>query len=236
VTQLLRTRIADLDTAVVSPSGAAPARAVVLCHGYGAPGEDLVPIASELGDTGNTRFYFPAAPDAAVGAGFGRAWWQIDLPRIVAQRSAGDRSGREETPEGLARARRRLVAFLETVIRQTGLSQGRIVLGGFSQGAMLATDVALRSEERPAGLVVLSGSLVNADEWRRRAPIRAGLRVFQSHGEDDPLLPFDDALALRDLFAQAGLAVELHRFRGGHELPVAVLEALGRFLAATAES
>ena len=106
------------------------------------------------------------------------------------------------------------------------------MLGGFSQGAMLATDVALRLDEPPAGLVIFSGTLVNEAEWAARAPRRAGLGVLQSHGRQDPLLPFDNAVALRDLLAGAGLAVDFFAFDGGHALPPDALLRLGAFLAA----
>ena len=70
-----------------------------------------------------------------------------------------------------------LMALVDELGRGTGLAPGRIVLGGFSQGAMVATDVALRLEEPPAALVVLSGTLLCQDEWRRRAVWRF------SHGD-----------------------------------------------------
>src|SRR5258706_5087730 len=95
----IRTRIAELDCVVATPKrGAppAPSLAVVLCHGYGAPGTDLVPLGDELarfvkqggGDAASRadslRFYFPAAPDHAQGVPFGRAWWQLDMQRLIA--------------------------------------------------------------------------------------------------------------------------------------------------------
>ena len=76
---------------------------------------------------------------------------------------------RTEIPEGLASARRKLMALLEVAQVETGLPMSRFLLGGFSQGAMLATDVTLRLEEAPAGLAALSGTLLCEEEWRPRA-------------------------------------------------------------------
>jgi phospholipase/carboxylesterase len=77
---------------------------------------------------------------------------------------------------------------------------------------------------------MLSGTLLAADEWTPLMPKRKGLRVFQSHGSADPLLPSFMAEQLRDLLTQAGLSVEWVGFRGGHEIPRIVLDKLGGFL------
>lgn len=79
---------------------------------------------------------------------------------------------------------------------------------------------------------MLSGTLLAASEWRRRACSRAGLHVYQSHGRRDPLLPFADAEALRELLREAGLKVDFHAFEGQHEIPISVLRGLASFVAA----
>lgn len=210
-----------------------PDLTVVLCHGFGAPGDDLVPLAGaivqgrpELG--GRVRFVFPEAPLvlSQMGMPYGRAWWEIDLDRISAARDAESmRRLSQQTPEGLGRARRALLGLVDELARQSGGAASRMVLGGFSQGGMIVTDVALRLEEAPAGLLIFSGTLICEPEWRRRAPARRGLKVLQSHGTQDPLLPFERALALRDLLIEAGLEVDFLPFEGVHTI---VLEALER--------
>ena len=74
-------------------------------------------------------------------------------------------------------------------------------------------------EEAPAALAILSGALIARPEWSRLAPKRAGLRVLQSHGTADPILPFLGATALRPLLEAAGLAVDFVSFPGGHGVP-----------------
>jgi phospholipase/carboxylesterase len=71
------------------------------------------------------------------------------------------------------------------------------------------------------------------DEWEPLLPARKGLPVFQSHGTNDPLLPFHTAQDLRDLFAGAGISVEWQAFDGAHEIPLLVLQALRAFLLRT---
>lgn len=218
-----------------------PRLAVVLCHGYGAPGDDLVPLGEELASrlppelAVATRFYFPEAPHAADGVGFGRAWWQLDPEILMALQYGGPRDtsrSRASAPPGLAPARRQLFSLLEAVTGQTGLPHARVVVGGFSQGAMLATDVALRLEEAPASLVVLSGTLLCEAQWQRACAARPSLPVFASHGQQDPILPFSEAEALVSLLRGAGLPVHFEPFRGGHEIPGAVLRALVAHLVA----
>ncbi len=237
----IATRLGPLEARVVqADSGARPQLAVVLCHGYGASGSDLVPLAAEvlakaprLGS--RVRFVFPAAPVslAEFGGGDARAWWPIDWEANLALRAAGA-AGRAElqarVPHGLAQARRQLAACVEVLTQTSGLSPHQVVLGGFSQGAMVTTDLALRQEEAPAALVILSGALTAEAEWRSRAGRRKGLPVLQSHGRQDPILPFDSAEALRDLLQEAGLKVDFLPFDGPHTIPEEALHRLGGLL------
>ena len=203
---------------------------VVLLHGWGAPGDDLVPLGHEIDAPSGTRFVFPEAPlMLQMGFGDSRGWWMLDLEQRQREIAAGRaRDLSRKIPEGLAVARAKVIALLDELERRLGAKQ--MVLGGFSQGAMLACDVALHTGKPLAGLVMLSGTLLAADEWTPLMPKRKGLRVFQSHGSADPLLPSFMAESLRDLLNQAGLPVEWVGFRGGHEIPGVVLEKLGGFL------
>jgi phospholipase/carboxylesterase len=201
---------------------------VVLCHGFGAPGDDLVPLAEVLPAPPRTRFAFPEAP-LALPMGDARAWWMIDLLRIEMSMHAGrgiDMSG--EVPAGLDLARDKLVAVLLELRRRAPAAP--LVLGGFSQGAMLSADVAARTEIPLAGLVLLSGTLIAEKEWTPLVPRRSGLKVFQSHGTGDPLLSYAGAARLRDVMGAAGLDVRFVPFPGGHEIPRHVLGLLGQFL------
>lgn len=239
------TALAGLSTVVVDdlPNGAQPGLAVILCHGFGASGTDLVDVGGEilaLSDklAATTRCYFPAAPvDLADYGMFGaRAWWMIDFEAIQrAQREGGFRQRlRDERPDGLVEARAQLLALVTAVREETGLGLDRIVLGGFSQGAMLAVDVALQLESSPAGLLVWSGTLLNEVEWRKLGPARKGLKVVQSHGRQDQILPFAWAEYLRDTLTDLGLQVEFLPFDGPHTISlqalqrsVALLETIG---------
>lgn len=202
-----------------------PVGLLVLCHGFGAPGTDLVGLGPELARLddrlGSTiPMVFPEAPiDLGPQYMGGRAWWHIDVGRFTEARSPEEILAlASKDPEGLKPARRKLMKTLDVLMQQTGLPMSRIVLGGFSQGAMLATDVSLRSEEAPAALCVYSGALIAKDAWAARAPHRKGLKVLQTHGRQDPILPFMIGEALRDLLTEAGLDVSFSAFNGPHTI------------------
>ena len=213
-------------------SGSGKGPAVILVHGYGAPGDDLVVLAEVLGGPSGTRWIFPEGPlPLSMGYGDSRAWWVIDMARLEADRAAGrvrDLSG--EVPRGLPQARHAFETFLTALPQVLPVDFRQTVIGGFSQGAMLTCDIVMRTSFPVAGLIQLSGSLLAKQDWRPTVGKRAGLRVFQSHGTQDPILPYAMAERLRDELVKAGLSVEWQSFRGGHEIPQPVIKRVGEFL------
>jgi phospholipase/carboxylesterase len=228
----LRARIVRREAAVK------PGRTVVLFHGFGAPGDDLVGLETLLDRAAGATFVFPEAlHDLAELAGpfYGgaRAWWMIDLARLEhAMRTGAVRDMTKEIPKGLAEARSAVFAMLAELPGH-GVPTGDLVLGGFSQGAMLALDVALHGAMPLAGLALLSGTYIAESEWAPKMAGRAGTRVFQSHGRADPLLPYSVAETLRDALTTAGLDVEFRAFEGGHGIPEPTLRQLSAWLAGT---
>jgi phospholipase/carboxylesterase len=229
-----RVRVAGLDVVLTGGTdreGGGTGPLVVLMHGYGAPGDDLVPLWRVLDVPRETRFAFPAAPlETHMMPGVdSRAWWNIDMIRLQQAIERGelrDLSGDE--PEGLTEARETLDGVVGALIET--LSPSKLVLGGFSQGAMLALDVSLRTERKPDALVILSGTLLAEKIWVPRMKALAGKPVFQSHGTSDPLLPFALAERLKTELESAGATMTFVPFRGVHEIPPQVLDGVGRFL------
>ncbi len=229
---------AGLRCHLIVPAG--PVRAaVVLLHGFGAPGDDLVALADYLDLPAGTAVACPEAPLALSGLyGDARAWWMIDLEALQRDQMRGvvrDRSA--EVPDGLEPARAAVDGLIDQLEIRLGLAPGRVVLGGFSQGAMLSLDVALHRTTAAggdgtglAGLVLMSGTLLARDRWTPRLPRLAGVPVFQSHGRSDQLLPFAVAEHLADLLRTAGAGVEWQAFAGGHEIPPPVLAGASRLL------
>jgi phospholipase/carboxylesterase len=178
------------------------------------------------------RFIFPEGP-LSLGFGYGdsRAWWIIDMAKLESERAAGrSRDLSVEVPRGLSLAREAIETFLTHLPRRMPIDYKQVVIGGFSQGAMLSCDNALHTDRRYAGIVQLSGNLLAQSVWGPLMPKRKGLPVFQSHGTQDDILPYMGAERLRDALSKAGLVVDWHSFRGGHEIPPPVLRQLGAFL------
>jgi len=220
------------------PEGVPPQLVVVLCHGFGASGHDLVPIADELFDlcpalADSVEAIFPAAPLSLDHLGMfgGRAWWHIDMNELIGAIEHGNlRILRDRRPEGIDEARNALLAMLDEVRIKTGLPNRRFVLGGFSQGSMLAVETALNWSEPPGGLCLWSSTLVSEAQWRANVSRLKGIPVLQSHGRQDPILPFAAAVALRDLLIEAGAKMNFIEFDGPHTITLAGFEALAEML------
>ncbi len=198
---------------------------VVLFHGYGAGAADLAPLAVELSLRRRARWVFPDGPVPLPFGGL--AWFDIDVESIERAQRTGraiDWSGHR--PQGLEAARETALRFLEAL----AVPWERLVLGGFSQGSMLAVDCALRAPRSPLACVILSGNLVDEESWRPLAAARSGLRFFQSHGLVDPILGLPGARRLDELLRGSGWVGRLQTFEGGHAIPPEVLDGLSRFL------
>lgn len=216
----------------VDREGGGDGPVVVLLHGYGAGGDDLVPLWRLMRAPRGTRFVFPEAPLALPSAGpQARAWWQLDLDAMQRARDAGDAQFRARSePSGLREAREAMIALLDEMRTRLAVADERVLLGGFSQGAMLSCDVALHTSRALAGLALLSGTLLAEPIWTELMPARRTLPVLQSHGRQDPLLPYAAAERLCELWRAAGATLEFVPFHGGHEIPQPVLDRLGAFV------
>jgi phospholipase/carboxylesterase len=223
-----RLELAGLTTCIVGPPDAT--LTCVLLHGFGAPGDDLVALADEI--DAPVRFVFPAAPLELGGLyGDSRAWWMLDLARLEDELRRGvPRDRRDEVPDGLVAARDHAMRLIDEVAARFGVTDDRLVLGGFSQGAMLSLDVALHRATPPAGLILMSGTLIAESVWRPRLASLRGVPIMMSHGRHDVLLPYHIAEILRDQLVEAGAAVDWQPFLGGHEIPRAALDAAGELL------
>jgi phospholipase/carboxylesterase len=226
-------RLASLNARITGGtdgSGGGDGPLVVLLHGFGAPGDDLVGLWRQFAAPRGTRYVFPEAPiDLGPAYAGGRAWWMIDFEERIRRDRMGKRDV-SEIPDGLDDARPMVDELLVEATRVLGPPPGKVVLGGFSQGAMLSLDVALRSSHALAGLVLMSGTHIAANEWAPRLAGRRSLPVLMSHGREDPILPFAIDEELRATLVAAGLTVEWVPFTGGHGIPPHVVDRVGAFL------
>ena len=157
----------------------APERLVILVHGYGANGADLIGLADPLmPHLPGTAFLSPDAPERSAANPAGLQWFPI--PWI-------DGSSEEEAQAGMERAVADLDAFLDDAMAREGVAARNVALLGFSQGTMMSLHVGPRRAEALAGLVGFSGRLLAperlADEARTRPP------VLLVHGDQDDVVP-----------------------------------------------
>lgn len=200
---------------------------VVLCHGFGAPGDDLAAFGPELQEADESlereaRIVFPQGPLSLASMGWGdaRAWWMIDMAKLQLAIHTGKlRDLRQEKPAGMIEARDQMLRAIHELRESTGLPWSRVVLGGFSQGAMLTIEVLRHLPERIGGAILFSGTVINESEWRQPCEHLRGLPVFQSHGRSDVILPYSLSLELRDLLKEQGADVTFTEFGGGHGVP-----------------
>ena len=168
-----------LNSKRVAPVSGEIRSVVVLLHGYGANGEDLLSLADPLGEhLPDTMFIAPDAPEECHGAPMGFQWFPI--PWI-------DGSSEEDAAAGLRLAAADLNAFLDGLIVDEDIDPEQILLFGFSQGTMMSLHVAPRREDQIAGIVAFSGRLLEpellADEVQSKPP------VLLVHGDMDDVVP-----------------------------------------------
>lgn len=222
--------IGDLECVVVQAKTCqSPQAVVILCHGFGAPATDLVSIAPEFirlgGALAEVAYVFPAAPIELDPLFDARAWWPIDMEKIQQLMMSGQtREMKGTSPERLPMRRVSMTKVIDHCRLDHALPASKIIVGGFSQGSMLSTDVALHYPEALGGLVIWSGSLICEKVWMRQAKQQAPLKIVQSHGRLDPILPMTGAEDLRDMLVAAGHEVRFHEFGGQHSIPLEAIE------------
>lgn len=243
--QARRERLGPLDCVVVSPHIAdSPSESpkiaalAVFCHGFGAGGDDLVGLAGELLQMAATdeplMLVFPAAPLSLEEQGMpgGRAWWMLSVQRLISAMEEGRfEQIRAEVPDEIDAARQSLTAVIDAALDRCGLTSQQLLLGGFSQGAMLAVDTALRGlAEPPAQLCLYSGALICEQLWKPLVPRLKDTEIFQSHGRFDQILPLQTGVWLRDFLQSAPTSVDFVQFDGPHTIPSEALERTAAML------
>ena len=187
-------------------NGGDPDCAVVLLHGYGSDGNDLIALAPHWQDQlPGALFVAPNAPEALGMGGF--QWFAIDW--------TGDRLSSRQT--GVTKARPVLVDFLNALWEQTGIAPARTILAGFSQGAMMALHVgtSLPKDQQLLGVIGFSGAFLPPEGFG--GPELARPPVCLVHGDRDEVVDPEHSAEAAALLRQGGLSVAYHVSRGaGH--------------------
>lgn len=215
--------------------GSAGGAWVVMLHGYGADAMDLVPLSGIIPQKPEVNWLFPEAPlQVPIGPGMmGRAWFELNMENM--DLNAPVEGLKNLIPEGGPKGLDTSLEKLGKALKELGVvnEENRevdAVLAGFSQGSIVCLEWLLKSGLRPRGLMVLSGAPVLSGDLKGRADHLKGLEFFQTHGTEDPILPYQGACDLNRDLEQAGLQGEFLPFQGGHTIGPEAIGAANRYL------
>lgn len=184
---------------------------VIVMHGRGADANDLADIAPAI-DRAGARFVFPNAPkpfEPYRGMTFGYTWFD----------------GWPPAPGTIEETRALILRFIDEITARYPTPPGKLILAGFSQGALMALDVGFRTKQTLAGIVAMSGALYE-DELPDFKPIP----VLIVHGVDDEVIPVNNARRARRVLEDHGVEPEYHEFAMGHWVTNESIAAVADFV------
>ena len=116
--------------------------------------------------------------------------------------------------------------------RQAGFPTEQTILSGFSQGCLMTLEAGLRYPHRFAGLIGLSGYVLDPEKLLREAsPVAREQRVLVTHGRQDPLIPFGNVKKQMAELRNGGIQIEWHEFDKPHTIVESEIEVMRRFVA-----
>jgi phospholipase/carboxylesterase len=196
---------------ITVPSGRAetePMPTIVVMHGRGADAHDLADLAPVLDVPPGCRFIFPNAPrawEAAPGMTFGWTWFD----------------GWPPEPASVAASRELLLKFIGEIRERYPTTA--LIVGGFSQGAMMALEAGLRSDAN--AILVMSGGLYELPNEATPRP------VFIAHGTMDDVVPVSYARRARLILEEKGFDVSYYEYSTGHQIAMEEIDAAREFIA-----
>jgi phospholipase/carboxylesterase len=201
------------------PAGDGPFPAIVALHGWGASAHDLIGLAPFL-HRGSALVLCPEGPVSfEIGPGMaGHGWFPLS-----------GTGGGPPDPRAFQRGADLLRRFLDEALARYPVERRKVVLLGFSQGGVMAYDLALREPGRFAGLVALS-SWLPAPMVPPKQPEHEGFPVLVVHGTQDPMIPVERARESREALIRLGVGLTYREFEMGHEIRPEALRDVVRWL------
>jgi len=198
-----------------SPSDSGERPTVICMHGRGADAYDLADLAPLIDGGAGIRFIFPNAPkpfEPMPGYGFGWTWFDDWPPERTS----------------MAASRKLLLEFIDQAMAMYPTPDGKLLLAGFSQGALMALDAGFRTTQNVCGIVAMSGALYEEELPDLRA--QRTKKVLIIHGEYDDVIPPFAARRTRLVLEDHGLSPEYHELPMAHQITQESLEIASGFI------
>lgn len=207
-----------MDPPVIPPN----APVVVVLHGLGTNGDDLVPVTGELGLSG-CRFVFPDAPLLLPGyPDTAFAWYDFQLH---------DRKEIEQSREYLFKVFDRFVHD-PNLRPEPGKEKepSPLIVVGFSQGGVMALESGLNYKGKILGIVSMSGYMPDPWATLKKAEAPFGTPILLVHGTEDPVVPVEGSRKAKEELEKAGYKPQLWEFPMPHTITEESLETVSQFL------
>ena len=192
-----------------------PVGAVILLHGWGANGKDLLPLAESLRLPQLRFLALEGKVDVPMTGGKGKGWFMFPPTKSA--------------PNEITDSREQIVGAIDKLIEE-GLPEEKIVLMGFSQGGSMALNTLVKSRRKLGGIVVMSGFFMDQESLKQNNSFPFETPIFAGHGTYDNLVPFhlakESILTLND----AGFSVEWYEYPCEHRIVVEELQDIRLFL------
>jgi phospholipase/carboxylesterase len=199
---------------------------IIWLHGLGADGYDFEPIVQKL-NLPNIRFILPHAPDMAVSRNSGYimpAWYDL-------YGAPNNKTGHsKEDEDGITNSQNYVNSLIHNELNR-GMSAGRIVIAGFSQGGAIALHTALRYPQKLGGVLALSTYLpVKTKLASEMNPANASIPIFMAHGVFDDVISLDMCKISLQILQSNHYSVSWHEYNMAHSVCVEEIGDIREFL------
>ena len=198
----------SLNTIILEPlSKEKPKNAVLLCHGYGGDGKDISILASYWRSfLPETIFICPDAPEKCAASPTGFQWFDLL-----------DQTSEQILSKSLI-AESKLNKFIDEVKKKNNLTSDKIIIGGFSQGCMLALQTGIKRKDKINSIIGYSGKIIDTEHLSKN--INSRPNVILMHGDNDQVVTIEAFLESKDFFGKNNYTIETKIFKNcEHRIP-----------------
>ena len=198
----------SLNTIILEPlSKEKPKNAVILCHGYGGDGKDISLLANYWRTyLPDTKFICPDAPEKCAASPNGFQWFELI-----------DQTADQILSKSLI-AENKLNDLIDEVKVKNNLNANQIIVGGFSQGCMIALQTGIKRKDKVNSIIGYSGKIINTEHLSKN--INAKPNILLMHGDSDQVVTIDAFLEAKDFFSKNNYTIESKIFSNcEHRIP-----------------